>query len=394
MNRRLLENDVQEFINAHIHDQVAGLLLKGIDLHGVAPQEVAEQLEAKQKCRFKLPTWYHTPKIYYPPRLNLEQASSETTARYKAGLVGGNALVDVTGGMGVDSYGFSKTMETVIHCETDPGLSEIAQYDLGILGRSNVQAYTGDGIEWLAKITRRFDWIYADPSRRHETKGKVFRFSDSLPNIPGHLGLWFQKTDNIMVKASPLLDIKQGILELGPVRAVHVVAVDNEVKELLFIMGREPKLPVFINTINIRDTGNQCFDFRWDDEKSAQGIIGKAHPGTYLYEPNAAILKSGAFRLVADCFGLKKLHDHTHLYTAPVRVEFPGRVFQIMEVMPYSKRNLRPYRGLQANITTRNFPKSVAQIRKESHILDGGDRTLIFCRGADERPMLIDSLKA
>src|SRR6056297_302849 len=214
------------------------VLLEKPNFEGVSQKELAEQIEAKKKCQDKLTTWFNTPNIYYPNKLNIEQTSSETTAAYKAQMVSGKSLVDLTGGFGVDSYFFSKKMESVLHCEITSELSEIACHNFKVLGQENIECYPVDGVVFLKSSTSNFDWIYIDPSRRNDKKGKVFLLEDCLPNLPENLSLLFEKTQNILVKTSPLLDIKMGIETLEFVKEVHVVAVQNEVKELLFILEK------------------------------------------------------------------------------------------------------------------------------------------------------------
>ena len=358
---------------------------------GISQKELAEQMEAKKKCQNKLPTWFNTPNIYYPNKLNIEQTSSELTAQYKAQIVDGKSLIDLTGGLGVDSYFFSKKIESVLHCEINPKLSEIACHDFKVLGQKNIKCYAEDGITFLKKSKQVFDWIYVDPSRRNDKKGKVFLLEDCLPNLPKHLPLLFEKTQHILVKTSPLLDIKMGIEELVFVKEVHVVAVQNEVKELLFILEKGFKGSIKIKTVDISQKQNSYFDFELEGEQDAQIDFGE--PSSYLYEPNAAILKSGGFKSVTQHYDLKKLHRHSHLYTSEKLVEFPGRRFKIEKSLPYSKKSLKSIAILKANITTRNFPMSVAELRKKHKIKDGGIRYLFFTKTNNDTLWVLDCKK-
>ncbi|MER3318241.1 MAG: class I SAM-dependent methyltransferase [Allomuricauda sp.] len=366
------------------------LLAKPI-FEGIAQKELAEQIEAKKKCKDKLPTWFNTPNIYYPNKLNIEQTSSELTAQYKAQIVNGKSIVDLTGGLGVDSYFFSKKMGSVLHCEINPELSEIAHHNFEVLGQENIECFPVDGIDFLKKYPSNFDWVFVDPSRRNDKKGKVFLLEDCLPNLPKHLPLLFEKSQHILVKTSPLLDIKKGVDELSFVKEVHVVSTNNEVKELLFVLEKGYRGNIKIKTVDVSQKQNSLFDFELQGEQDAQIDIGE--PSSYLYEPNAAILKSGGFKSVAKHFGLKKLHRHSHLYTSEELVEFQGRRFKIEKSLPYSKKSLKSMAISKANITTRNFPMSVAELRKKHKIKDGGNRYLFFTKTNNDALWILDCRK-
>ncbi|MEC7770214.1 MAG: class I SAM-dependent methyltransferase [Bacteroidota bacterium] len=367
------------------------VLLSKPVFEGISQKELTEQIEAKKKCKDKLPTWFISSNIYYPNKLNIEQTSSEITAAYKAEIVSGKSLVDLTGGFGVDSYFFSKKIDQVFHCEINQELSGIANHNFKVLGQENIQCSSEDGVEFLKKSTDSFDWIYVDPSRRNDKKGKVFLLEDCLPNLPEHLPLLFKKTQHILVKTSPLLDIKMGITALNFVKEVHVVAIQNEVKELLFVLEKEYMGSIQIKTINLLPEQRDIFNFELEEEQDAQIHFGE--PLSYLYEPNTAILKSGGFKSVAKAHGLVKLHPHSHLYTADNIIDFPGRRFEIHQVLPYSKKSLKTLAVSKANITTRNFPLSVAEIRKKHNIKDGGNRYLFFTKTIDDALLVLDCEK-
>jgi 16S rRNA G966 N2-methylase RsmD len=305
--------------------------------------------------------------------------------------VNGKTLVDLTGGMGVDSYVFSKKIEKVFHCEIDENLSKIAAYNFGILEVENVEVVSMDGLDFLRSSNREFDWLYLDPSRRSENKNKVFLLSDCTPNIVEHLPLLFKHSKQILVKTSPLLDLTNGLNQLKNVKEIHIVAVKNEVKEVLWVLQREYRSKTRVKTINIMEPKAQSFDFYLSEEKNATPLLGP--PLAYLYEPNAAILKAGAFKLLAKKLGVDKLHDHSHLYTSREQVEFPGRVFYIEKVLSYSKKELKSLIGKQANITVRNFPESVSTIRKKYKIKDGGEVYLFFTKLQNDQLAIIKASK-
>ncbi|KAB7530457.1 class I SAM-dependent methyltransferase [Flagellimonas olearia] len=391
MNKLILHTGVQLFINENWDTDTLSVLLQKPLFDGISQKELVEQLEAKKKCKDKLPTWFTTPNIYYPNKLNIEQTSSEQTARYKAGLVDGKNLLDLTGGFGVDAYFFSKKIEKVFHCEINTELSEIATYNFGVLGQENITCVPEDGIHYLQNNSQKYDWIFVDPSRRNENIGKVFLLKDCLPNIPEQLPLLFNHTQKVLIKVSPILDLTQGLEELSFVKEVHVVAVNNEVKELLYLLEQHHTGDVMIKTINFTHDREVVFDFVLNEEKVSSTKLGS--PQRFLYEPNAAILKSGGFKIVGEKYGLQKLHQHSHLYTSETLVEFPGRRFSIVQVLPYSKKTLRSFSQTKANVTTRNFPLSVAEIRKKHKIKDGGDRYLFFTKNHDDSLLVLDCSK-
>ena len=392
MNKLILNTGSQDFIRDNLSSDIMAVLLARPIFDGISQKELAEQIEAKKKCQDKLPTWFNTPKIYYPNKRNIEQTSSEITATYKAGIVSGRSLVDLTGGFGVDSYFFSKKIDRVLHCEINPELSDIARHNFKVFGQKNMECHAEDGLSFLKKTTTKFDWIYVDPSRRNDKKGKVFLLEDCLPNLPEHLPLLFDKTEKILVKTSPLFDIKKGIGELDFIKEVHVVAVHNEVRELLFVLEKGYRGSIEIKTADLYQEQINSFDFELGDEQEVQTHFGA--PSSYLYEPNAAILKSGGFKSVASTFGLKKLHPHSHLYTSDKLIEFPGRRFYIERSLPYSKKSFKSMGISKANITTRNFPMSVAELRKRHKIKDGGDRYLFFTKTTGDSLWLLDCKKA
>jgi len=375
LNKDILKSGVQNFISEYYATDSLSVLLKKPQFEGISQKELVIQLEGKNKSRLKLPSWFKTLGIYYPKKINIEQTSSEITAAYKSELVNGKSLVDITGGFGVDSYYFSKKIVQVFHCEIDENLAEIAAHNFTILGTKNSISHAQNGIDFLAQSDTKFDWVFADPSRRDSAQKRVFKLADCSPNIPEHLDVLFSKTNRVLIKTAPLLDISLGIAELQHVKAIHVVAVNNEVKELLWVLEKDFSDAPTLTAVNL-ETSQQPFSFLLSEEKKAIADLGE--PLRYLYEPNAAILKAGAFKTVGNRYGLKKLHEHSHLYTSDTLVNFPGRIFKIETVLPYNKKALKLYVGSKANVTTRNFSESVASIRQKYKLKDGGDRYLFF----------------
>ncbi|WP_149302819.1 THUMP-like domain-containing protein [Pareuzebyella sediminis] len=387
MNKHILHTGVQSFIRNNFNTDTLSVILKPPFFDLVSNKELAQQLESRKKCEKKLPTWFSTPKIYYPSKLNIEQTSSEITAKYKTEIVSGNSLLDVTGGYGVDTFFFSKKIAKVFHCEMDKNLSDIASYNFKILGADNITAISGNGMDVLSNSGTIFDWVYIDPARRDSTKKKVFLLTDSEPNVLEHLDLLFLKSNNVLIKTAPLLDIALGIDQLTGIKEIHVVAVHNEVKELLWILEKGYEGEIRIKTVNLKKKGRTTFDYALEEEDRA--ISQFSEPLDYLYSPNPAILKAGAFKLVGSRLGLKKLHRHTHLYTTSKLSKFPGRRFLIKKVIPYSKKTVKAQQIKYANIATRNFPETVATLKKKFNIRDGGEDYLFFATDQNEQKVLI-----
>ena len=383
----MLNNEIQEFINTHLNSDMSSLLLKGITFPNVDTKEIIQQIEAKKKCDKKLPTWFNTPNIYYPNKFNIEQTSSEVTAEYKSNLISGKSLIDLTGGFGVDSYYFSKRFNEVIQCEINESLTGIVAHNYKILGNPSIKTSNCDGIQFLEENDSSYDWIYLDPSRRHDSKGKVFFLKDCLPNVPEVINLLFEHSKNVMIKTSPLLDISVGISELKFVREIHVVAVENEVKELLWILENHYEREIKNSTINLKNSKNETFSFMMFDEGEAKAQYSE--PLDYLYEPNSAILKAGAFKSVSAQTGVFKLHPNSHLYTLEVLIKFPGRRFKIDKILPYSKSVLKLELPKKANITIRNFTESVAEIRKKYKIAEGGNTYLFFTTNINNEKIVL-----
>lgn len=376
MNNSILQKEVQEFIHKNLNTNITKLILKGSPFDTISIQELSNQIISKQKSKTKLPKWFAKEAIYYPAKISIEQTSSEVTAKYKSDLVSGELLIDITGGFGVDAFYFSKKFEQVIHTEINEKLSEIVAHNYKQLEVNNIKTIATNGLDYLKNSSQKFDCIYIDPSRRDELKGKVFLLKDCLPNVPENIDFLFTKSNTILIKNSPMLDIKATLNELKFVKEIHIIAVNNEVKELLFLLNTNANQKIEIKTVNILINSNQCFNF-YLNEKTKKTY---SQPINFLYEPNAAILKSGGFNEVANSYNIYKLQQHSHLYTSDKIVNnFPGRTFKILAVYPYKKKKMKQLLTMsKANITTRNFPKKVAQIRVETKLKDGGDTYLFF----------------
>lgn len=376
--KSLLNQHIQDFINKNINQDIQKLSLQKNPFPEMDYKVILNQIEAKTKARTKLPTWFETDNIIFPSKISVEQTSSEKTAKYKSELISGKNIIDLTGGFGVDCYYFSKVFENVIHCEINTELSEIVQHNFNELKTNNITCFPKDGLGVLKELNQKFDWIYIDPSRRNDIKGKVVLLKDCLPDVTSLLDEYLNYSDKILIKTSPIYDISVGLSELKYIKNIHIISLDNEVKEVLFEIEKSPKVEsqkLKVKTIDITQNGIEKFDFMLDNDD----VATYSEPQQYLYEPNASVMKSQGFDSVSKTFNLNKLHKHSHLYTSDKLIDFVGRRFEIKQIIPYKKSELKEFlQNKKANITTRNFPETVAQIRQKWKISDGGNLYCFF----------------
>lgn len=372
----------------HLEEDPAHLLLKSQGSYNFDLKDAVQQVAARQKARTKLPLWTAHPKVVFPASLALEQCSSELTARFKAGFVGGGSLIDLTGGFGVDVFFLGEKFRQVIYIERQKDLAEIAAYNFRLLS-SDLQKYqilSADSMEFLNQSGQVFDWLYIDPARRGGNNQKLFKLADCEPDVRAFWSIMKERAQNIMIKASPMLDIKAVLGELPDIQQVKVVAVKNQVKEVLLIWengGKEGE--VKISAIDLRDDQEQRYNFTFEEEKSSQVTYGL--PQGYLVEPNTAIMKAGGFKSFALRYGLSKLHPNTHLYTASqVTEDIPGRIFKIIQEVKLDKKELkRLFPSGKVNVTVRNHPLNTNELKKKYGLNDGGADFLIATTTMDNR---------
>jgi len=377
---RIAANDVQEYIFSHSNEDEKKLILQSREMLGVSTSLIAQQIAMRRKAETKLPFFYHTMGIIYPPTVNWEQCSSEATGNFKAEVFSRELgkdrpqVADLTGGFGIDSIFFSKNASSVDFIESDLNLLNIARHNHVLLGCANLRYHHTSAEEFLDRCKTTYDLIYLDPSRRDLNSKKVFRLADCQPDVNDLLPQIFEFTKFVLIKTSPLLDIHQGLNELTGVKKVIVVSVSNEGKELLFLLQKGFSGEPIIETYNLDKAGNskQFFSFTFNDEKTTESDMGE--PQTYLYEPNASILKSGAFKLIGKKFGLQKLHVNTHFYSSDdLHFDFPGRIFKI-DQHEFKAKN---FADKKANVITRNYPLKAEELKKKLKLLDGGEKYVI-----------------
>ena len=355
-----------------------------------------QQVEGRQRTHDKLPTFAQIEDWWYPIRLSCEQCSSEATARYKAAIIRQlgkkqDILIDLTGGYGVDTYFLSEQTTQAHYVERNEELCRIAQHNFQIANKP-IHVHNTSAEDFLAQYSmagsvssdvKKEVVVYLDPARRDAHGGKVFRIEDCEPNIIKILPSLRAISNTILIKFSPMLDITSALQSLGNEWDVHVVALHNEVKEIIFVTGNNR-----IHAVNILHEGNDQFSFTRSEEKSALCAMADCIC-EYIYEPNAAIIKAGAFRLVAERFQLHKLDHNTHLYTADQLTEnFPGRVWKVIAQPIKNQRDIAALGIQRAAILTRNYPLTPEELRKKFKVQESDSHFLIGARIAT-KPTLI-----
>ena len=382
----LLQPEIQDFINKNLNEDSSKLALKKNPFPEINYSVLINQILSKKKAKNKLSTWFSNENIIYPDKISIEQTSSETTAKYKASLVSGEKLIDCTGGFGIDDYYFSKQFKTVIHCELNSDLSQIVKHNFKVLKASNIECYQGDSTEILEQMNQKFDCIYIDPSRRNDAKGKVFMLADCLPNVVDLQDFYYQFTNNILIKTAPILDLHAGLLELKNVSEIHIVAVDNEVKELLWKIEKNFDSSSTIIAVNLEKEKQTITKIESSKSYSARYSL----PKKYLYEPNASLMKSGGFEAVSQLFAIGKLHQHSHLYTSDELIDFHGRKFQIDAIVSFQKNEISQHiQGKKMNVSTRNFPIKPEEIKKKYKIQDGGTVYAFFTTNLNNEKIIL-----
>lgn len=381
-----LSADLKQFISDNLKQDINILALKKNPFPDYEWSWILNQIQAKQKAEKKLPTWFANDYVIFPSTLSIEQTSSETLAQFKSALISGENLIDLTGGFGVDDFYFAKRFKKVIHCEFQEDLSAIVQHNFKVLNVENIQTVSGDSISYLEKSTEKFDWIYIDPARRDDKKTKVFLLKDCTPNVVELHDLLFEKSDNILIKVAPLLDISSILNELKNVKTIYAIGLQNEVKELLIVLEKGFIAQPELIAVNISNDGFIHQDtFSLNDAIDSQLSL----PLNYLYEPFSSYLKIGVYNHLAIKFKVQKLHKHSHLYTSNELIDFPGRCFKIEQFIPYNKKEIKFLENTKCNITTRNFPLKVEEIRKKHKIKDGGDVYAFFTTDLNNDKMVV-----
>ena len=386
------------FIREHRFDDVRKLALQSLSpsiLQSLTPSDFTwalTQIQGRQNAEHKIPSWFQSDEIIYPHRIALEQCSSEQTARYKAGLLSGTTFIDLTGGFGVDFAFISPKFQQSFYVEKQGELSEVAAWNFNTLGLKSGTVVHTDAIHYLKK-TPPVDVIYIDPSRRSNFGKRIVRIEDSEPDLLKIQDLLLEKAATVLIKLSPMLDISSVLRQLRNTAEVYVVSVENECKELLFLLKKKVNASgPLITCVNLSKKNSQPeLSFLLSQEKAKQ-ITYTSEVGSYLYEPNTSLLKAGFYKGLTDVYPLLKFHPDSHLYTSDqLFPDFPGRVFQTIGSTFFNKKELRKFLSgmTKASVTVRNFPLSVIDLRKKIRLEEGGEIHLFATTLANEKLILI-----
>ena len=387
---KLISSDIQNYINQNLNSDLNKLLLKKSPFSDVTMQEIVQQIKGRKTAEKKFP-FLTKEGIVFPPNLNLEQASSQSTAEYKSQTLSGKSFLDLTCGFGIDAYFLSKNFDEVTLIEQNPELISLVESNWKTLGRKahfinkNLEEFLENLRQAQIDNFNKFDVVYLDPARRDQQNKKKFLLEDLSPNVLEIQEKLHSITDKIIVKLSPLIDISYLISELKNITEIQIIAVRNEVKELVLIIennqSTDNQQPTTIKCINL-ESNEPEFSFNFNDEKSAKSEFSESL--NFLYIPNNSILKAGAFNIISEKFGLKKLHPNTHFYTSEHNIEnFPGRVLQVEKI---DAKDLK--KGEKFNIVSKNYPLKPEEIKKKYKLNDGGNHYLIFTQSVYGKEIL------
>lgn len=370
----LLQTAVQTFIQSQLHTPATSLAFQSHVFEGVAYQQVLQQLQLKQKCKFKLPLWFEASNILFHEQVNLEQASSSLTAQFKSKLLDGytSSLVDLTGGFGVDSFYFAQQVAKVHYVEPNADLLDLVQHNHQQLQAHNITHHCGTAEEWLPRLPPA-QVYYLDPSRRAGAQ-RVYDLKDCTPNI---LELWPQLLNQcqlLMVKLSPMVDVQYLIQNLPHIKAVYIISVQNDCKELLVLAEHQYTQEPIIRAVNLNEEEQELFEGTYSKESSS--LLGYGAVQTYIYDPYTSLHKSLLYKSIGTHYNLTGLHPQTHLYTnSDLTMSFAGRIFKVLYTGPVDKKKVSSFLPTkQANIITRNTPFKPDVLQKKLGLKDGGDR--------------------
>ena len=393
----------EEFIKQHRNENPLSLALKkapeGIDL-----QWCLRQIEGYGIAKKKLPEWTKTDNIWFPPRLSMEQCSSETTARYKQAIaerLGCKVLIDLTGGFGIDFSYMARNMENAFYIEQQEVLCNIASHNFPLMGLQNIKIYNTACEEFwnqyvsdstTAEKQREKILIYLDPARRNNKGEKVFSINDCTPDVTLLQDSLLENSAYIMLKLSPMLDIAQARRQLKDISEIHIVSVKGECKELIFVMSKDSDRQHYYCVNLETDEAPFTSDTSATTEQAEIALPSEITEGAFLFEPNASIMKAGVQNAFARRYNLKKLHPMSNLFLGKEPIQnIPARQFIIERMSDFQKGNLKSFMQdiRQANLTIRNFPSTVEDLKKRLKIKDGGNIYLFATTLSDDTHVLI-----
>ena len=390
---KMMNEATREFVREHRDDDVRQLALRGTKDPEVDLAFALQQIDGHRRALEKLPSWATVEGIVWPPHLSMEQCSSEQTARYKAEVAGcGETFVDLTAGFGVDAAFIAQGFRKAVCVELQPELCAISSENFQLLGLHQIEVVNGNGVDYLYTMPPA-DLVFIDPARRDEHGGRTYGIADCTPNVLDFIDELLAKAQRVMIKLSPMLDWRKAVEDIGRqhVSAVHIVSVNNECKELILeVMSSRKETKVV--SVNLQSDGSrEYFEFDADAPSPKEPSHPSCVPSLasdqrssalshLLYVPNASVMKAGCFDWVASRYGVVQADRNSHLFLSDREVDgFPGRGFIVEKVSSMNKRDLKESLAgvTHANIAVRNFPLSVADLRKRLKLQDGGD-TYIF----------------
>jgi len=378
--------ELSAYIRAHRNDDVRHLALSDQKRLGDSLNYALNQISGWQKAKEKIPSWSEIDDLVYPPHLSMEQCSSERTAAYKASLVQGDSFTDLTGGFGVDFAFFARKFKQATMVERNTELCEIATHNLPLLGLPHAKVVNGDGIDYLRQM-EPVNVIFIDPARRDQQGRKTVSIADCEPNLLEVLETLHARAKKILIKYSPMLDITLAVKDLRQVESVHIVSVENECKELLFLLSEKATENPLFHCVNLSKRGETRYTFTMEEERNAT-IRQAGSLGKYLYEPYSSLLKAGAYKSLCTHFPVEKLAVSSHLYTSDEPInDFPGRAFRVIDTFTLNKKDMKEHLGSikKANIAVRNFPLSANELRNKLKIKEGGDIYLFATTHMEKR---------
>ena len=382
-------DELKEFIISHRTEDPLSLVLQQKKYPQWDIKFVAQQIEGYRMAQDKLPTLSLCDDFVYPPKLNREQCSSETTALFKAmEYAKGKHIADITGGLGIDTVFMAKYAATVDYIEQNEELHDIATHNFRALELGNISAHCSDSINFLKNTNKHFDLIYADPARRDNQGRKVSALENCTPNILENIDLLLSKADMLLIKSSPMLDITEAVAQLKHVSEITIVAVKNECKEILFLCtGNVSDTSPKCHCINFKSNGSVDKITFNREEETTLSIPYSANIEQYIYDPNVTLLKGGAFKTTSILYDIKKIHRNTHLYTSEKKIEqFAGRIFKVIkELHPSAKEIAKDIPNGKAHVITRNYPMSSEELQKKLRLKEGGDLYIIGLTKRDDK---------
>jgi hypothetical protein len=390
--KEILSDSVQNFILSNINEDTASLAMKMKGYEAELKLEILDQIKARQKAYSKLPTWVRTNNIIFPSPNLIEQSSSEATASYKSHIINpGQSFVDLTAGTGNDSTYISEKFDSGLCIELDTTTAMILEHNLKCFNNNKLKVLNMNAEKFLADNKKTYDLIYIDPQRRNDTEKNILSLEKCSPNIIQLLPKLIKCTKQILLKASPVLDISGTCQSLKHVKEVHVVELNNECKEVLYLLDTSYSDAYKLISVILNSKGDINYKMVYSPQIERELEATISAPKKYIYEPCPSVMKAGAFNSFGKQFKLDKLHKNTHLYTSNIYLEnFPGKVFELLDVFPVDKKIIKQkLPNKLCDISVRNFPSTPQKLYKSLGFKQGNDAKLFACTMINDRHVML-----